>query len=201
MLDHIYEKQLEKQISRENVPQCIAIVFQTRCAGGWKKVCQLIEWSRSVGVRNLILCAEKSGPDMPEDLMKELAVAPAKISVYTSQGETKLGKGGPVELAISLGYGGKQEVTGAIKELLNDVKSGLVDPKDINEKMIESKLRFKQRPDLMIRVGEKRLSNFLIWQSSYSELYFIKSCWENLKKIEFLRAIMSYQQRNRRFGR
>ncbi len=89
----------------------------------------------------------------------------------------------------------------AIGKLLEDVESGLVDPEEIDEAMIEAKLRFKYRPDLVIRAGGRQLSDFMIWQAAYSELYFTDLNWDSMRKTDFLRAIRDYQQRERRFGK
>jgi len=75
-----------------------------------------------------------------------------------------------------------------------------LDPEHIDEKTIESHLRFSQKPDLVIRAGGKQLSDFMIWQAAYSELYFTDINWSAFRKIDFLRAIRDCQRRERRFG-
>ena len=104
-------------------------------------------------------------------------------------------------MVVSLGYGGKREVSEAFRDLLRDVESGRLSCEQIDEKIIESHLRFSQKPDLVIRAGGKRLSDFMIWQAAYSELYFTDVNWLQLRKIDFLRAIRDCQRRERRFGR
>ena len=83
------------------------------------------------------------------------------------------------------------------------MKDGKLDVEDINEDVVSKNLYTEglDDPNLIIRTsGEERLSGFLLWQSSYSELYFCESLWPELRKVDFLRAIRSYQQRERRFG-
>jgi undecaprenyl diphosphate synthase len=92
-------------------------------------------------------------------------------------------------------------VSEAIRKLLKDVEIGRISADDIDEKTIEAKLRFSQKPDLVIRAGGKQLSDFMIWQAAYSELYFTEVNWNSLRKTDFLRAIRDYQRRERRFGR
>ena len=92
-------------------------------------------------------------------------------------------------------------MTEAIRSLLEEVNSGLLDPQEIDEAAIEARLQINQRPDLLIRLGDRELSDFMIWQSTYSELYFIDRSWHRLKKIDFLSAVRDYQRRDRRFGR
>jgi len=110
-------------------------------------------------------------------------------------------------LNVAVGYGGRQEIVDAFKKLLKEAQargvplSSLIEtlsPEDINQHLYIYDL---PDPDLIIRTsGELRLSGFLLWQSVYSEFYFCDVFWPALRKIDFLRAIRSYQQRDRRFG-
>lgn len=105
---------------------------------------------------------------------------------------------------IAMGYDGRVEIVDAFKKIAREVQKGNIEPDEINEKMINDNLYTAglEDPNLVIRTsGEERLSGFLLWQSSYSELYFTDSLWPQLRKIDFLRAIRSYTQRQRRFGR
>jgi tritrans,polycis-undecaprenyl-diphosphate synthase [geranylgeranyl-diphosphate specific] len=110
-------------------------------------------------------------------------------------------------LNILLCYGGRQEIVDAFNKLYKDLSSGKLSLKEINEEII-SKYMYTgfmgdlQEPDLVIRTsGEIRISNFLLWQTAYSELYFCEALWPEFRKIDLLRAIRSYQHRERRFGR
>ncbi len=203
MLRYAYEKLLERGVSRGKVPRCIAIVLPAGYprGKGWRRVGHLVGWCESVRVRGIILFVGDCGPGYLEALVSELRDLAAEISVHTADEDIVLGTGGPVRLVISLGYGGKKEVAEAIGKLLEDVESGLVDPEEIDEAMIEAKLRFKYRPDLVIRAGGRQLSDFMIWQAAYSELYFTDMNWDSMRKTDFLRAIRDYQQRERRFGK
>jgi undecaprenyl diphosphate synthase len=106
-----------------------------------------------------------------------------------------------MQINISLGYGGKKELTKAFREIMSEVRSGKLKPGDIDGSAIEQHLLIKCEPDLVIRSGGKRLADFLIWQSVYSEIYFTDVSWVNLRKLDFLRAIRDYQKRQRRFGK
>ncbi|MEA1908104.1 MAG: undecaprenyl diphosphate synthase family protein [Euryarchaeota archaeon] len=106
-----------------------------------------------------------------------------------------------VKLDISIGYGGKLELTDAIKDILKKVESGKTDLNDINTDMIESHLVFKHKPDLVIRAGGKSLTDFLIWQTIYSELYFTDVNFAEIRRLDFLRVVRDYQKRQRRYGR
>ncbi|MEZ0290880.1 MAG: polyprenyl diphosphate synthase [Sulfolobales archaeon] len=110
-------------------------------------------------------------------------------------------------LNILLCYGGRQEIVDAFKRIYNDIARGIVRIDEINEEIISKYLYTShmgdlQEPDLVIRTsGEIRISNFLLWQSAYSELFFCEALWPEFRKIDLLRAIRSYQRRERRFGR
>lgn len=104
---------------------------------------------------------------------------------------------------IAMNYGGRIELLEAIKKMIPDIKSGKINEESLNEELFENYLYTAGMPDpdLMIRTsGEKRLSNYLIWQSAYTELYFTDILWPDFKKTAFLEAIIDFQNRNRRFG-
>ncbi len=105
---------------------------------------------------------------------------------------------------IAIAYGSREEILSAIKHLANDVKKGSLDAENIDEKVFSSYLYTAELPDpdLVLRTsGEERISNFLLWQLAYSELYFADIYWPGFRKVDFLRAIRSYQTRQRRFGK
>lgn len=105
---------------------------------------------------------------------------------------------------IALAYGSRQEMISAIRRIAQKVKEGDLTVEDIDEKMFSSFLYTADfpDPDLVLRTsGEERVSNFLLWQLAYSELYFTDVFWPGFRKVDFLRAIRSYQARQRRFGK
>ncbi|MDQ1261520.1 MAG: undecaprenyl diphosphate synthase [Euryarchaeota archaeon] len=203
MIYRLYEQLLQSRIAKNNLPGCVAVVL---CSGdlfddGLLRLGQLLEWSRSIGLTSLMLYVNDDAPQLLRKIALKLAAVPAQISLHTAGGIEQTGTGGPLKVVISLGYGGKREVTEAFRALLRDVETGHLHPELIDEKTIESHLRFSQKPDLVIRAGGKRLSDFMIWQAAYSELYFTDVNWHELRKIDFLRAIRDCQRRERRFGR
>jgi tritrans,polycis-undecaprenyl-diphosphate synthase [geranylgeranyl-diphosphate specific] len=107
-------------------------------------------------------------------------------------------------LNIALAYGGREEIIQAIQRMGGDIRKGKLKIKDISEKTVSSYLYTSglPDPDLILRTsGEERISNFLLWQLAYSELYFCDVYWPALQKRDFLLAIRTYQQRKRRFGK
>ncbi|MFP8487904.1 isoprenyl transferase [Gracilimonas sp. Q87] len=109
-----------------------------------------------------------------------------------------------LELCLALSYSGRWDITEAVKKIATHVKEGRLDPELINDQMIGDHLSTADvpDPDLIIRTsGEYRISNFLLWQLAYSELYITETYWPDFRRDELYEAIRSYQGRDRRFGK
>lgn len=107
---------------------------------------------------------------------------------------------GKMSLILAISYSGRWEIINAVKKIIKNN----VDANEINEHLFEQYLDTKNVPDpeLVIRTsGEHRISNFLLWQIAYSELYFTKVFWPDFRKKDFINAIVEYQKRDRRFGK
>lgn len=133
-----------------------------------------------------------------------LRLLPKKLQSKMKKVEEKTKKYGEHLLNIAVAYGGQQEIVDTFKKLSKKISKGLIDPKKINEKLIRENLytNGSPYPDLIIRTGgEKRLSNFLLWQAAYSELFFTEKRWPEIDKETFLRAVKEFQKRERRFGK
>ena len=107
-------------------------------------------------------------------------------------------------MVIALSYSSRWEITEATRQIANEVKTETLNPADINEDTIAQHMAtaFMPDPDLLIRTGgEERISNYLLWQIAYSELYFCDTFWPDFSEEELQRAIANYQQRQRRFGK
>ena len=106
-------------------------------------------------------------------------------------------------LNVCVNYGGRQEIVKVAKQLALKSFSGEINPSEVNEKLFNAEL-LKQGikdPELLIRTsGEKRISNFLLWQLAYSEIYISEVLWPDFNESEFIKAIIDYQSRKRRFG-
>jgi len=129
---------------------------------------------------------------LPEDVQEELR----KTARETSQNRDMV-------LTLALSYGSRQEILDAIQGIAKGVKAGKISPEDINEELISSSLYTEgmPEPDLLIRTSaEYRVSNFLLWQIAYAEMYFTPTLWPEFRKQEYMEAIREYQRRERRFG-
>ncbi len=130
---------------------------------------------------------------LPKATLNELNEAMEKTA-----GNTRM------DLILALSYSGKSELTKAIQNISKEVAEGKLDINNITEDLVSKYLYTTHIPDpeLLIRTsGEKRISNFLLWQLAYSELYFTDLFWPDFNKEELYKAILDYQQRQRRFGK
>lgn len=113
-------------------------------------------------------------------------------------------KNNKVTLILALSYSSKWEITNSVKEIAKEIATGTLLPSEITAELIDSHLntRLWPNPELMIRTsGERRISNFLLWQLAYAEFYFTDVLWPEFRKNDFFKAIISYQNRERRFGK
>ena len=130
---------------------------------------------------------------LPDKVVKAIEYAESKTKDYND-----------FNYNLAVAYGGRQELVRSMKKIAKKVKSGEIEPDDIDAQLISSNLYTSglPDPDLILRTsGEERISNFLLWQLAYSELYFADVFWPDMRKIDFLRAIRSFQKRKRRLGR
>ncbi len=130
--------------------------------------------------------------ELPESLQRALANA-----IRVTRGNVRL------NLQIAFNYGARREIVDAVQHIAAEVKAGRLDAKAIDEKTVARALYTAglPDPDLLIRTsGEMRISNFLLWQMCYAEIYVTKKCWPDFSRNELKRAIRDYQERQRRFG-
>jgi undecaprenyl diphosphate synthase len=109
-----------------------------------------------------------------------------------------------LNLILALSYSGRWEITNAVRQIAAKVQAGILHAEDIDEQVVSVHMNTKNIPDpeLLIRTsGEYRLSNFLLWQSAYTEYYFTETLWPDFDKNELVKAILDYQKRERRFGK
>lgn len=109
-----------------------------------------------------------------------------------------------LSLVIALSYSSRWEITNAVRKAVEAAQKGTIRPEDVNEELVSDLMTTKNMPDpdLLIRTsGELRISNFLLWQLAYSELYFTDCLWPEFTVEQFYKAIVDYQHRERRFGK
>ncbi|WP_297520600.1 polyprenyl diphosphate synthase [Thermococcus sp.] len=157
-----------------------------------QKFKELVEDERvhRYGVRVNVLGRKELLPENVRKAAEEAERATRKYSNYT--------------LNIALAYGGRSEIADAVKDIVRDVQKGMIGIEDIDEELIKRYLYYPNMPDpdIVIRTGgEERISNFLLYQIAYSELFFVDVYFPEFRKIDFLRIIREYQKRQRRFGR
>jgi len=131
--------------------------------------------------------------DLPEKAREELLEV-----IEKTQENTRM------TLTLALSYGSREELANVIKELSHKVKNNIISVESIDESIINKHLYTRNLPDvdLLIRTsGEQRISNFLLWQSAYAELYFTETLWPDFKKQDLYEALINYQHRERRFGK
>ncbi len=129
---------------------------------------------------------------------------PNDVQAKLSEAKKKTENNDRTVLTLALSYSSRWEIGKAIKEIAAKVKKGELDPENINEGVFESFLETSNMPDpeLLIRTsGEQRLSNFLLYQLAYAELYFTPKLWPDFRKNDFFEAILAFQGRERRFGK
>ena len=152
----------------------------------------LVRERKEIMDNNIRLAAIGRLHELPKGVQKEL-----RETIEMS----KDNKG--MTLCLALNYGGRTEIADAAARIAVDVKNGGIKPADITEEMFDGYLYTSgmPEPDLLIRTsGEMRISNFLLWQMSYTEFYVTKVCWPDFRKRELMKAIRDYCKRRRRFG-
>ena len=154
-----------------------------RSAGDDPRVHQNKVRVRAIGHREML----------PDKVVKAIEYAESKTKDYND-----------FNYNLAVAYGGRQELVRSMEKIAEKVKEGKIIPSEIDAELISSNLYTSglPDPDLILRTsGEERISNFLLWQIAYSELYFADVYWPDMRKIDFLRAIRSFQKRKRRLGR
>ena len=133
----------------------------------------------------------------------DLSPFPETLKLILQSAESRTQNNQDFILNVCVNYGGRQEIVKVAKEIALKSFNGEIKASEVNEELFNSALLTKgvKDPELLIRTsGEKRISNFLLWQLAYSEIYITDVLWPDFNEVEFLKAIIDYQSRNRRFG-
>ncbi|MBR6367947.1 MAG: isoprenyl transferase [Bacteroidaceae bacterium] len=142
--------------------------------------------------------------DVSFQVIGDLKRLPEAIQKKIQEMIERTSKNSSMCLVLALSYSSKSEIQNAVRLIAEEVKEGKLDANDINEEVIGKHLytSFMPDPELLIRTGgEIRLSNYLLWQAAYSELYFCDTYWPDFSEDDFFKAIYDYQNRERRFGK
>ncbi|MEA5513421.1 isoprenyl transferase [Nodularia sp. UHCC 0506] len=133
-----------------------------------------------------------------------LDALPRSLQAEISRSMAETSHNHAIRFTIATNYGGRQEILQACRAIAHKVQQGVIQPDQIDEQLFERHLYTAgiTDPDLLIRTsGEMRLSNFLLWQMAYGEIYITDALWPDFDRTEFYRALSAYQQRERRFGK
>jgi len=200
----LYDRYLAARVRRSDadLPETVALVITERDLlgdGAYRTLERFFDWAVQYGTDTVVVYVSVLDEEAIPTLQRELesVTAPREIAVRVPEDETTA----DAPIQISIGLGGQSEFATAVQKLAEDVDEGTLDPDDIDEAAVEEHLVFPTDPDLVIKTGAERLSDFMIWQSVYSELYFTDVNWQNFRLRDYLRALRDYQERQRRFGR
>lgn len=131
-----------------------------------------------------------------------LNLLPEEIQELISKTEQLTKDNSGLKVNFCVAYGGKEEIVDAVSKIALDVKEGKISPSDVSSDLIDSYVYSSDEPDFIIRTGgDIRTSNFLVWQSTYSEWFFVEKFWPEFEKEDFLNCIDSFKKRSRRFGK
>ncbi|RRJ28166.1 undecaprenyl diphosphate synthase family protein [Halocatena pleomorpha] len=184
-----------------DLPQSIALVITERDLlnpGAYSTLEAFFRWAFENGARRVMVYVsvldEAAVPTL-ESALSEIET-PRELAIRVPDDNERV----DTPIQVSIGLGGKAEFAKAVQQVTRSVEQGELTADAIDETQIEQHLVFPTDPDLIIKTGAERLSDFMIWQSVYSELYFTDINWRDFRKRDYLRAILDFQERQRRFG-
>ncbi len=194
-------RKITRYISRAGVKYLTLYAFSTE---NWKRPPEEVDALMKLFHQNLVdLITDFRDDDIKTIFIGDRsAFSPGLIKLINESEEIAKDRKGMV-LNIAMNYGSRDEILKAVKELCEESRDGKIDPKDITEQDIAFRLYTggMPDPDLIIRTGgEFRLSNFLLYQSAYSEFYSTETLWPDFNEAEFDKAVIEFNHRNRRFG-
>jgi len=183
-------------------PAHVAVVITERDLleqGAYETLERFLGWAFEYGADRVTLSVSVLDEAVVPTLARELRSMDAPRAVAVREpGDTERADA-PIQ--VSIGLGGKAEFAEAVRSLAAEVEAGRVDADGLDERDVEERLVFPDEPDLVLKTGAERLSDFMIWQSVYSELYFTDVNWRDFRERDYLRALLDFKDRQRRFGR
>ncbi len=199
----LYDRYLATRIrlADQTLPETVALVITERDLledGAYETMASFFEWAFEYGAKQIVVYVSVLDEEVIPTLDRQFTHVDTAhdIAVRTPEDDSQA----DAAVQVSIGLGGKHEFATAVQGIAEDVEDGLLEPEEVTEEDVERGLIFPTDPDLVIKTGAERLSDFMIWQSVYSELYFTDVNWRNLRLRDYLRALRDYQDRQRRFG-
>ena len=207
MIYQIYEWHLLSNL--DSIPQVICfMISDTEMENDPSQIERIIRWCIDIsekvrkknesfpGIQEIIMHISTPHPDIEPTYLPHIRSLSSfiRLNLHYSNFNETLGSGIPVTVAI--GKSGREEIADAIQAMARDN----IPPSEVTTGVLEQYLTFSHTPDFMIKTGGAHLVDFLIWQSVYSELFFLDLNWEKIRKIDLIRAFRDYLARNRRFG-
>jgi undecaprenyl diphosphate synthase len=199
----LYDRYLAARLwySDASLPETVALIVTERDLleqGAYSTLEDWFEWAFEFGVEQVVVYVSVLDEGVVETIRRELRSVDTPRSAAVRGPDDDERADAPI--LVSIGLGGKHEFATAVRKIARAVDEGDIDPADVDEEVVERELVFPVDPDLVVKTGAERLSDFMIWQSVYSELYFTDVNWQNFRTRDYLRAIRDYQDRQRRFG-
>ncbi len=183
------------------LPDTVALVITERDLleeGAYGTLTDFFEWAFEFDAAEVVVYVSVLDQGAVGTLARQFETvdAPRPVAVRTPDADSRA----DAPIQVGIGLGGKHEFATAVQGVAREVRAGAIDAEDVTEEDIERRLVFPSAPDLVIKTGAERLSDFMIWQSVYAELYFTDVNWRNFRRRDYLRALRDYQDRQRRFG-
>ena len=200
----LYEAYLSVRLRRRSnpPPAHVAVVITERDLleqGAYETLGDFFEWAVEYGADRITVSVSVLDEAVIPTLSRELTALETPLPLAVRRPGDTESVDAPIQ--VSIGLGGKREFAETVRQLAEAVDAGALDPDEIDTDDIDDRLVFRDEPDLVIKTGAERLSDFMIWQSVYSELYFTDVNWRDFRKRDYLRALLEYADRQRRFGR
>jgi undecaprenyl diphosphate synthase len=209
MIYWLYAQLLRRQIT--DLPRQVCFMISGRdLAAAPDSLYQVTSWCREItahvtrhrdspskGIEGLLFHIATDDPDSLDPALPAIRKIGriARLHLHVGDRHEVTGKG--MDVVVAIGKSGREEITAGIRRMAKEH----VAPADVDEKKIESFLTFKYTPDVVIKSGSDHLTDFLIWQAVYSELFFSDVNWDLFRQVDFLRILRDYQSRIRRFGK
>jgi undecaprenyl diphosphate synthase len=174
------------------------MVAADEISGTPSKFSEVVSWCKNLGIFKVIFHIDTDNVSsvIPHlDTVRGISGA-ARLNLFYDDRVERLGEEGGMTVTVAVGMSGREEIASAVKRMAADK----IAPEDVTEDVLESYLKFRVEPDFVIKTGGSHLTDFLIWQSVYSELFFLDVNWDRFREIDFLRALRDYQIRKRRYG-